>query len=339
MNKFNNQVIEEIINKYISKYTINRLAKDYNCSSITIKYILAKYKLYNIDLKINIKDLVNDYNIGMSVTKIAEKYNCRRQSVVINLLNANIVPINRQNETKFNEHIFDSIDTEEKAYWLGFIFADGYISSHKQREKPKYTFEVSLKGDDIGHLYKLQTFLQCKVNKVKTSVIQCNNRECTRCRIILTNKHLWETLNSYGCTPKKSLTLKFPDESIFKSKDLIRHFIRGYFDGDGCFSRVKNKSTVSPVISLIGTKEFLLKIYQLYNIDGVFLKDKRRNGNTFTLALHREYGINFIDLLYNNASIYLDRKYNLYLFFKEGCRSLKEFNEFLLGNIEGSPNG
>lgn len=116
MNKFNNQVIEEIINKYISKYTINRLAKDYNCSSITIKYILAKYKLYNIDLKINIKDLVNDYNIGMSVTKIAEKYNCRRQSVVINLLNANIVPINRQNETKFNEHIFDSIDTEEKAY-------------------------------------------------------------------------------------------------------------------------------------------------------------------------------------------------------------------------------
>lgn len=56
------------------------------------------------------------------------------------------------------------------------------------------------------------------------------------CSWYVTNYHLWNTLNNYGCIPNKSLTLKFPDESIFKSKDLIRHFIRGYFDGDGCFS-------------------------------------------------------------------------------------------------------
>ena len=50
---------------------------------------------------------------------------------------------------------------------------------------------------------------------------------------MVNSPHLINTLISYGCTPKKSLTLKFPDISIFKNMDLIRHFIRGYFDGDG----------------------------------------------------------------------------------------------------------
>ena len=60
------------------------------------------------------------------------------------------------------------------------------------------------------------------------------------------NKYFWNILNSYGCTPRKSLTLKFPDRDIFKSSDLIRHFIRGYFDGDGCFSRYIYSHTVTP---------------------------------------------------------------------------------------------
>ena len=50
---------------------------------------------------------------------------------------------------------------------------------------------------------------------------------------MLNSPHLVETLISYGCTPRKSLTLKFPDFNIFKSQSLINHFIRGYFDGDG----------------------------------------------------------------------------------------------------------
>lgn len=136
---------------------------------------------------------------------------------------------------KYNEHIFDTIDTEEKAYWLGYIYADGYINNPKPRTTGQidYNFELCSKGDDIEHMKKFANFIELE-NPLK--ITKADNKGHTRCRVCLSSRHLWETLNSYGCTPKKSLTLKFPNESIFKDLSLIRHFIRGYFDGDGCIS-------------------------------------------------------------------------------------------------------
>ncbi|MGM9535052.1 MAG: hypothetical protein ACI3VR_07355, partial [Intestinibacter sp.] len=65
------------------------------------------------------------------------------------------------NRPKFNEHIFDVIDTEEKAYWLGFIFADGYIGSTplEPNKKSVYNFELSLKLEDTSHLEKFKSFI------------------------------------------------------------------------------------------------------------------------------------------------------------------------------------
>lgn len=134
--------------------------------------------------------------------------------------------INHQNETKFNEHIFDVIDTEEKAYWLGFIFADGYISSRDNG------FELSLKGSDIEHLHKFNKFMEHNKDNVKLGEVKNKDKTFLRCRWGIVNKHLWNTLNNLGCTPRKSLTLQFPNIS----EELEIPFIRGYFDGDGCLS-------------------------------------------------------------------------------------------------------
>lgn len=82
-----------------------------------------------------------------------------------------------------------------------------------------------------------------------------NVNEC--CSWQITNKHLWEILNSYGCTPRKSLTLQFPEKEVFNSPNLVRHFIRGYWDGDGCISYDKRKDSVVPRLSAVGTKQFL----------------------------------------------------------------------------------
>lgn len=231
-------------------------------------------------------------------------------------------------DKKFNEHIFDTIDTEEKAYWLGFLFADGYVS------KNKYLVEVDLKGSDINHLIKLNNFIGYETNHVTVSESKCNNKKFPRCRLWMCSRHLWKTLNDYGCTPQKSLTLKFPDISIFESKDLILPFIRGYFDRDGYFSYMLYKrsevSIVKPLIGFIGTKEFLDKIIEYLDLTkNNRCKDKRRpDSNTFSIRITKNDYLNIIDRLYENSKIYLDRKYKMYLFFKDNyCRLLEDFNK------------
>lgn len=322
---------EQIIELYKQGTSITQLSKQFNCHNTTIKYILAKAKLYGKEVKIH-QNIINEYLNGESLTNLGKKYKCRRQNIAIVLLYNGYDVENRQNRTKFNETIFDSIDTEEKAYWLGFIFADGYISSSK------YTFEISLKGADKHHLDKFNNFMQHEdQNHVKLSNIKLNGKIFERCRWSVTNKHLWKTLNNLGCTPQKSLTLQFPNLNIFKTKNLICHFIRGYFDGDGSFSRTINARTVSPNVSLLGTYEFLSQISNVSTIKGHFLHDKRHDQNTHIMYFTQFDTIIFLDYIYRNASIYLDRKYNLYLFFQNGRRSLEEFNEWSSGKIEESP--
>lgn len=270
---------------------------------------------------------------SISLTKLAEREYTTRQTLAKKFKELGIEIINKQNKTKFNEHIFDSIDTEEKAYWLGFIFADGSIREQIEGKKVPYTFELSLKGDDIEHLKKFNSFMEYQGDNVKLGKSKCKNKEFSRCRWIITNKHLWTILNNLGCTPNKSLTLQFPNESIFSSKDLIPHFIRGYFDGDGCFTRHVYTHIVSPTISILGTPEFLDKIDEYSNIESIRRHDKRHSEKTYILEFNKENGIKFINYIYSNCNIYLDRKYKLYNFFKNGSRSVEEFTELQSGNI------
>lgn len=235
--------------------------------------------------------------------------------------------------------MFDEIDTEEKAYWLGFIYADGSICSDplNPEKKARYAFEISLKGDDYKHLEKFNTFMEHRSNNVKISNSKCNGKTFKRCRWMIANKHLWNTLNNYGCTPNKSLTLEFPDESIFKDKSLIRHFIRGYFDGDGCFTRQVHRTIVSPAVSMLGTPEFLKTLSTYLDFEVLYRQDKRRSERTLIMEFHLDETIKFINYLYKDANIYLDRKYKLYEFFELGSRSVEEFTELLSGNIGETP--
>lgn len=222
---------------------------------------------------------------------------------------------------RFDNSIFDCIDTEEKAYWLGFIYADGYINSSPIDEiskYKKYTFEVGLKSSDFEHLEKLKRFLSF------TGTVEQNESSC---RLRVSDKHLWETLNNYGCTPRKSLTLQFPDESIFKDKSLIRHFIRGYWDGDGCLTFKRENY---PNISVIGTEKFITKIQEYLGILGNIYLNSENNSITKKLMYNGKKAFDVTNYLYSNSNIYLDRKYDKYLSY---CRIFEKSDISLQDNI------
>lgn len=310
----------EKIRKELKLENVNVIVNEINSRGYYMKAGLTYHSVINI--KSAVDEYIKNYNNKPSLTQISKKYHVGHKVISDILKSLGYKIINHQNKIKFDEHVFDSIDTEEKAYWLGFIFADGYISKIT-KEKHDYHFEISLKASDKSHLDKFNKFMKHEdLNHVKINKATCFDVATKRCRWSIRNKHLWETLNSYGCVPSKSLILKFPNLTIFKSKDLIKHFIRGYVDGDGCLSWA-NKEHTKATMSILGTEDFLMKLQQNspFKKSYILHNNSIQNNITKVFQINGKNAFEFAYYLYNDAVIYLDRKYEKY---KEYCRVYEE---------------
>ena len=340
-----NLAVEKFLNEEETLGKLKLQLKLPNTKVITERLEELGYRMYSgakassvKNLKAAVEEYILEYANNPSITKIATKYKIGRAQLSNRLKELGYEVINHQNKLKFDETIFDSIDTEEKAYWLGFIFADGYISSTPLEEdkKSSYQFELSLKADDSEHLHKFNKFMKHKDNIVKINDVKCNGTICKRCRWGVNNKHLWTALNNKGCTPRKSLTLEFPNINIFKDESLIRHFIRGYWDGDGCLSW-SDHDHKRPHVSALGTEDFLTEMKKYLPLKFNYIlgyNDKHKNTITRVLSVVGRNGYDLAKYLYSNATIYLDRKYEKYL---EYCRLYEESYKELSGNIGETP--
>lgn len=200
-----------------------------------------------------------------------------------------------------NRYIFEKIDTEEKAYWLGFLYADGSVGSTDNR------IELGLAEIDKNHIEKFKNFIGLD-NKI-------SYREKSKSyRYAFKDKIFKEILIKQGCVPKKSLILKFPTEEQVPN-NLIRHFIRGYFDGDGCFCHTKECFEAS----FIGTEDFiktcLTKLPNNLNIS-LSIKDVHRRDGAKKYGFYSYNDVlNFLSFMYDDCHIYLERKYQKYIDF------------------------
>jgi len=254
------------------------------------------------ELKFLKEEIVKINQSGVSFVKISKQLNIERPAIRKWMKSINYKITNEHNKLKVREDLFREIKTEEDAYWLGFIYADGYISD-------KGNFEISLKHTDYEHLLKFAEYCKFDKNKV-VSKGKTNFLNSFRCRISFSAQQTQINFNKHGVVPRKSLILTFP---TFLKESLYPHFIRGYFDGDGCISIIKLKKLNRKKVSLIGTKEFLNKILEILTIKVNLSKDKRHNGNTYWIDFNKKDGNAFLDYMYENSKVYLERKYNLYL--------------------------
>ena len=196
--------------------------------------------------------------------------------------------------------IFETIDTEEKAYWLGFLYADGSVGSKDNR------IELGLAEKDLKQIEKFRDFTGI-MNKI-------SYRPQTKSyRYSFKSIPCKADLIKQGCVPKKSLILKFPTEEQVP-KNLIRHFIRGYFDGDGQFTNTKECFQVG----IIGTEDFIkgfLDSIEIQNKNNKIFDVHRENGaKRYTFGAYQDV-LNFLNWIYEESNVYLDRKYEHYLDF------------------------
>ena len=169
--------IAKIINdKDLTPKAISKIASANGFATIKMSSNKVQKKFEEID-----KKAIKMIRSGMSCSKTAKELGIDQQSMNNRLrkkFNLNVLPDGKK---QINSHYFDVIDSEEKAYWLGFLYADGNISSEGNR------LEVRLSIKDIKHLEKFRKFLNLET-EFRTGI--CNGNGY--CHLSVRNKHIWE---------------------------------------------------------------------------------------------------------------------------------------------------
>lgn len=192
----------------------------------------------------------------------------------------------------FNRQYFENIETEEQAYWLGFLFADGGVT--------KYEVRFELKESDSRCVTKFKAALDADQPLYGAGTGFVGLR--------LSSVHFSNSLISHGCVPRKSKIIRFP-ASV--PPQLSRHFIRGFFDGDGCISGPKGWGW-SIYSSSRGFIQDLVSIVRAQGLSVTSDTTEVRTSRRLNLIRMYEY-------LYLDSTVFLERKHTK---FKEGYDTL-----------------
>lgn len=187
-----------------------------------------------------------------------------------------------------NANYFQSIVNEEQAYILGFILADGSIGSNGMN------VDIVVNKHDIDILDKIK-----EATSLKNDIKDKKNGE--QKRIYLCSKQMCDDLSNYGIKRNKVSSTIFPK----LEDDLYKHFIRGVFDGDG---HVGKRQSCLVTDSIDFLKDMIAYLENVF--DKKFYTRQLPNGS-YAIQFNRS-DKDFMDYIYKNSNIYLDRKKKAY---------------------------
>jgi len=267
--------------------------------------------------------LINNFN-AFSIGQIAKRLNRTIRSIYwqAGQLRLSHQEYNRKfmavksKQYTLNENYFEKIDSKDKAYFLGLLYADGY--NHKYQ----HCVEISLSVEDEEILKKFKYYI-----KTKKPLYHYDRKGRKQKSVMsLSSEKLRSDLSALGCINKKSHRLSFPS---FLPPELTPFFILGFFDGDGsCFIgnrkyTYKGKIHLTKMIGVNFTScyKFILGLENYLKGKGFHFrknKDKRKKDSWYLNATGK-MALLFLSWLYTDKSIYLKRKYKKYL---EMCQLL-----------------
>lgn len=291
--------------------TYKQIAELYNSSASTIGRLLrennewSRSKISESDIVEMIKSYTEDKK---SLKGIARSYHIS-PSALSELFKERNVHINSISEAKrkyaIDETYFDSIDTPNKAYFLGLLYADGNYCPKKKN------VSISLQENDKHILESFNAELKSNRPLRKIDYHSKNEKWNDQYILDISNAHIAQKLASHGVIPNKSLLLTFPE---WLETNLISHFIRGYFDGDGCILKNPKEKRAT----LISTEQFCLKvkniIHENLNIN-CSINYCHNNIDSSTRELRISGGKQvkkFLDFIYSDSQVHLYRKFDLY---------------------------
>ena len=252
--------------------------------------------------------IIEAYKNNMSLREIEKQFGATR-ATVSKFLEAKGIKTTKGNHYRKYFHdvdFFEIIDTEEKAYWLGFMYADGYIINN-ENHYGEDDFGLTLAEDSLDSIEKFKKSINA-TNPIRYDDSKGIGQR--QVKIVCRSQKTVNDLIDKGVLKNKSLILKPPTKV---PQELIRHFIRGFFDGDGSLTRYQNKNCthVAFGINFTTTYDMAKWLQNIFQTGNVFPEKRRKATWYFSLGGNQQV-LKFCHYMYDNASIWMDRKYNRY---------------------------
>lgn len=251
-----------------------------------------------------IEEIVHLYSVKkLSIEKIRRIKSIGSRSISKILKNEQVhIRDNREyNQLPIDDSYFEKIDSPNKAYILGFLFADGCITFGK-------VLTVSATEKNLESLKILKKELKSEKDIQKLLNKQGYGKGKYHYRFSVTNKKIYDDLYNLGMVPKKSLSCQYPSREVLPQK-YDRDFIRGYFDGNGSVYKPNNISFTS------GSHDILESIRQILNkeFDSQAKLHPYSNKNAYDL----KYGgknqiVKIYHYFYDDAELFLKRKKDIF---------------------------
>lgn len=249
------------------------------------------------------------YVSGMAAAAVAAELGCSGGAVFYALKKLGVEARDGNRKWYFNQRFFENIDSEEKAYWLGFFIADGHIVGNQ--------LGVGLASRDAGHLEKFKAALGLEVPVVTREKTKYsggtprNDGTVTRVfnsSVVFGSVLMIEDLARLDVVRRKRRKERAPLGAI--PEELRRHFWRGVIDGDGSISIYPDgHARVTLTCSYEICSQF--REFVLDNV-GLVRSNVNKHGTSFAFAVNvRAVSHALLGVLYADAQVYLDRKYEL----------------------------
>lgn len=203
-----------------------------------------------------------------------------------------------------DENYFQEIDTPNKAYVLGYIFADGCITKGKV-----LTLSSSEENKEVLEIIKKELKTECKIGSYIEDTPYISNYRYYKLSIV--NQKIYDDLVKLGLQPKKSLINIFPKDL---KQEFIKDFIRGYFDGNGSiyYTKEKKHGYIQPTISFTGAEEIIKEINKILNEvlnSSSKIYPYSKNDKIFDLKYGLRTKLDVIyEYFYKDALLFLGRK-------------------------------
>jgi len=268
----NERMIQEIDEYGSDFFVIEKVSYEYVHNEKQKNFIIETYT----------KPFENGVSVGKRFNKSSTWINKRLKAWGVSIKSNNEL----QRTSSFNEDYFEDINTYEKAYWLGLIYADGTVTLNKKSKANKTVnrLKLALKRSDKDILITFTKALNGDVSKVKDYYSSVNGKKFPYSEVSFYSPKLTYDICKWGMFPSNNEQGYQKKELIRLPKikeDLLPSFILGYFDGDGSLTRNRMNGEIIDTqhltFKLFSNHTFCKQIKEYINEKCGLLLDEEKN--------------------------------------------------------------